>query len=64
MSFGEFSALCAATNLRFGCFCLVAQLLEECSSVVVAGQVLQLLVLNPQAAKPPKKMQPPAVVVK
>jgi hypothetical protein len=43
---------------------LVAQLLEECSSAVVAGQVLQLLVLNPQAAKPPKKMQPPAVVVK
>jgi len=34
---------------------LAAQLLEECSAAVIAGQVLQLLVLNPQAAKPPKK---------
>jgi|AntAceMinimDraft_5_1070358.scaffolds.fasta_scaffold53861_1 hypothetical protein len=56
LSSGEFSALCAATNLRFGCFCLVAQLLEECSFAVVAGLVLQLLLLNPQAAKLPKKV--------
>jgi len=47
--------LCGASNLRFGAFCLAAQLLEECSAAVIAGQVLQLLVLNPQAAKPPKK---------